>query len=127
VLSAADKAFIASAAAYPQTGPLQPVTLPVIDTTGTQAEIGSPGEEDVFTFTVTKAGRHTIETGGQSDLVMKLFGPNSPTNLIAEDDDGGAGQNSRIVADLSTGAYFVQVRHYNTTSGTGSYTISVAH
>ena len=126
VLSATDIDFIASAAAYPRIGATQPVTLPVIDTSGTQADIGKPGEEDVFTFTVTKAGRHTIETGGQTDVVMKLFGPNNPTSLIAEDDDGGVGRNSRIVADLSTGNYFVQVRHYNTTKGTGAYTISVS-
>ena len=126
VLSETDKAFIASATAYPRTEAVHPVTLPVIDTTGTQAEIGAPGEEDVFTFTVAKDGRHTIETGGQTDVVMKLFGPNSSTNLIAEDDDGGVGQNSRIVTDLAAGTYLVQVRHYNTASGTGSYTISVA-
>jgi hypothetical protein len=56
---------------------------------------------------------------------MKLFGPNSQTALIAEDDDGGAGLNSRIVADLIPGQYFVQIRHFNTARGTGSYTIGV--
>ena len=55
----------------------------------------------MFKFTATTADRYTIETGGQTDVVMKLFGPGSKTDLIAEDDDGGAGQNSRIVADLS--------------------------
>jgi hypothetical protein len=125
VLSETDKAFIASAVAYPRTNTPEPVPLPVIDRSGTQAEIGEPGEEDVFTFTVAKTGQHTIETGGQTDVVMKLFGPNSRTNLIAEDDDGGQGRNSRIVRDLSVGTYYVQVRHYNTTNGTGAYTISV--
>jgi hypothetical protein len=57
---------------------------------------------------------------------MKLFGPNSKTRLIAEDDDGGAGFNSKIVADLIPGDYYVQVRHYNTSSGTGSYNIKVS-
>lgn len=124
VLSAMEQAFIASEKAYPRV--VQPVELSVIDTAGTSASIGMPGEEDLFTFTVTKAGRHTIETGGQTDVVMKLFGPNSRTSLIAEDDDGGVGRNSRIVADLMPGTYFVQIRHFDTARGTGSYTIKVS-
>jgi hypothetical protein len=75
---------------------------------------------------VKTGGRHIIQTGGQTDLVMKLFGPNSQTSLIAEDDDGGVGLNSRIVADLIPGQYFAQVRHYNKNNGTGSYSIGVS-
>lgn len=124
VLSALDKAFIASAEAYP--GKVRAaVELPVIDTTGTAADIGAPGEEDLFTFAVTTNGRHTIETGGQTDVVMKLFGPDSQTSLIAEDDDGGVGRNARITAELIPGEYAVQIRHYNTSQGTGSYNIKV--
>ncbi len=124
VLSALDTAFIASAEAYPgNVG--ETVELPVIDLTVTTADIGVPGEEDLFRFTANTAGLHTIDTGGETDMVIKLFGPNSQTILIAEDDDGGVGRNSRIVADLSPGEYFVQVRHYNGTSGTGEYTIKV--
>jgi hypothetical protein len=127
VLSSMDKAFIASAEAYPKTTTTAgPVTLKV-NGAAASASIGKPGEEDVFTFTVpiTKMGRHVIETGGQTDVVMKLFGPNSQTNVIAEDDDGGEGFNSRIVRSLGPGKYFVQIRHYNKQLGTGSYTIKV--
>jgi hypothetical protein len=124
VLSAIDKAFIAGPEGYPSAAP-QAIELPVIDLEGTQAQIGTAGEEDVFTFTASSAGRHTIETGGQTDVVMKLFGPNSQTTVIAEDDDGGDGNNSRIVADLLPGKYFVQIRHYNRAQGTGAYSIRV--
>jgi Astacin (Peptidase family M12A)/Bacterial pre-peptidase C-terminal domain len=123
VLSKLDKEFIASARAYPRVA-VQMVELS-INAAPTSAKIGVQGEEDVFTFTVTSGGRHTIETGGQTDVVMKLFGPNNQTNLIAEDDDGGIGMNSRIVADIIPGKYFVQIRHFNKTSGTGDYSISV--
>jgi pre-peptidase len=92
----------------------------------TSAEIGVPGEEDLFKFTVTSGGRHTIETGGQTDVVMKLFGPDSQTSLIAEDDDGGVGLNARIVADIIPGQYFVPIRHFNKARGTGSYSIRVS-
>jgi hypothetical protein len=56
---------------------------------------------------------------------MKLFGPDSQTQLITEDDDNGQGYNPRITADLVPGKYFVQVRHYNRASGTGAYGIKV--
>ena len=88
-------------------------------------EIKQPGEEDLFTFSATQAGRHIVETSGNTDVVMKLYGPNSRTNLLAEDDDGGEGLNSRISRALSVGEYLVQLRHYNRSGGTGAYQISV--
>lgn len=124
VLSELDKAFIASAQAYPGKE-TQKVELD-INAAPTQTSIGVPGEEDLFTFTVTSAGRYAIETGGQTDVVMKLFGPNSQTSLISEDDDGGAGLNSKIVADLIPGQYLIQIRHFNEKRGTGSYSIKVS-
>ena len=124
VLSNLDKEFIASASAYPRVA-VQAVELGV-DAAPTPAKIGEPGEEDLFKFTVTSGGRHTIETDGQTDVVMKLFGPNSQTSLIAEDDDGGVGVNSRIVADIIPGQYFVPIRHFSKARGTGSYSIRVS-
>jgi len=126
VLSQLDRVFIASELAYPRDEIPEPVDLPVIDTAGTPARIGLPGEEDMFKFAASTAGRYTVETSGQTDLVMKLFGPGSTTDLIAEDDDGGEGWNSKIVADLSPGEYFVQIRHYNTSGGSGDYFIKVS-
>ena len=126
VLSQLDRTFIASGLAYPPGEIPEPVDLSVIDTSGTPASIGKPGEEDMFKFTATTTDRYTIETDGQTDVVMKLFGPGNKTDLIAEDDDGGVGRNSRIVADLSPGEYFVQIRHYNTSGGTGDYAIKVS-
>lgn len=123
VLSATDKAFIASAKAYPPTT-AQPIVLPV-NGAPAEASIGKPGEEDVYLFTVAAANRHLIETSGHTDVVMKLFGPDSQTNLIAEDDDSGVAFNAKIVKDLLPGKYFVQVRHYNREQGTGPYSIRV--
>lgn len=123
VLSELEKTFIASKDAYPRI-PVQAVELG-INAAPTQVSIGKPGEEDLFTFTVKTRGRHVIETGGQTDVVMKLFGPNSQTKLIAEDNDAGVGLNSRIVANLIAGQYFVQIRHFNKARGTGSYSIKV--
>ncbi len=100
-----------------------PVELSVFEG-ATAASIGSPGEEDLYKFTVRTAGRYTIETEGPTDLIMKLYGPSK--TLIAQDDDSGAGRNPRIVRQLMPGEYTVQVRHYNSTGGTGTYSVKVS-
>jgi Astacin (Peptidase family M12A)/Bacterial pre-peptidase C-terminal domain len=125
VLSGVDKSYVASAEAYPKTAPtvVDAVEIKVNATKRTAASIGKAGEEDLFKFTVATGGSHVIDTRGPTDVVMKLYGPNSPTALIAEDDDSGVDTNARIAADLIAGLYYVQVRHYNRASGTGSYSV----
>jgi hypothetical protein len=127
VLSDLDEGFIASAEAYPKDGPTtsEAVELEVNASARTDASIGKAGEEDLFTFEVTAGGRHVIDTRGDTDLVMNLYGPDSTTSLIASDDDSGVDLNARIVASLVPGRYYVQVRHYNTEGGTGTYTVKV--
>jgi hypothetical protein len=124
-ISQMDASYIGSSAAYPGIPTTPMVTLPVVDVSGTPAEIGSPSEEDIFSFTVIQSGKHIMETRGATDLVMQLFGPNSSTALIAYDDDSGNGRNSRIEQDLETGSYILQVRHYNTARGQGKYSVLV--
>lgn len=127
-LSDQDKAFVAGALMYPGRtggggGANDPTPIDVFR--GVEAEISASGEEDVFTFTVEQAGRHIVETTGSTDVVLVLFGPDSKTRKIAENDDGGQGQNSRIAIDLQKGVYYAAVRHYNQDGGTGAYRIKV--
>ncbi|HKP85668.1 MAG TPA: M12 family metallopeptidase [Blastocatellia bacterium] len=124
-LSDVDKGF--ARRVYPSQEPVAGgvVEIPVFEG-GVAAEIGQPGEEDQFKFTAKSQGRYTVETDGSTDLIMKLFGPNNQTTLVAQDDDSGEGRNPKITADLVKGDYFVQVRHYNTSSGTGQYAIRVS-
>jgi hypothetical protein len=127
ILSAMDKSFISSALAYPPTAPtvVDARQIQVNPSRRTSASIGQAGEEDLFKFQVITGGAHVIDTRGPTDVVMKLFGPDSPTQLIAEDDDSGYGTNALIRADLIPGLYYVQVRHYNRTGGTGKYSVKV--
>jgi hypothetical protein len=127
VLSATDKAFIAGAKMYPKTGTTtsDATELTVNASKRTSASIGKIGEEDLFRFTAKSDGRYVIDTRGPTDVVMKLFGPNSETALIAEDDDSGVDSNARIAANLIAGDYYVQVRHYNRASGMGKYSVKV--
>jgi len=127
VLSATDKSYMGSAQAYPKSAPTvdDAKELKVDARARTSASIGKPGEEDLYKFTVAQGGSHVIDTRGPTDVVMKLFGPDSATALIAEDDDSGVDANARIVRPLVPGLYRVQVRHYNRAKGTGDYSIRV--
>jgi hypothetical protein len=127
ILSQMDKSFIAGAKMYPKTGGTSATakSLKVNATSRTQASIGKVGEEDLFKFTAASDGKYVIDTRGPTDVVMKLYGPNSETALIAEDDDSGIDTNAKISASLIAGEYFVQVRHYNRASGMGNYSIKV--
>jgi Astacin (Peptidase family M12A) len=136
VLSAQDRSFIATTYPRPVTpGPTPPGPTPptppaeptrlTVNSGDVSGKIGAPGEEDQFLFTVSQVGRHVMETHGKTDLVMKLYGPNNRTWLIAEDDDDGIGLNPRISRVLASGEYLLQIRHYNSSGGTGPYTIRV--
>ncbi|MBL8176644.1 MAG: pre-peptidase C-terminal domain-containing protein [Bryobacterales bacterium] len=127
ILSAMDKAFVAGAKMYPKTdtGTDKATVIKVNDSKRTAAEIGMPGEEDLFRFQANTAGTYTIETRGNTDVFMKLFGPDSETDVIAEDDDSGLATNARISRPLTAGEYYVQIRHYNQQQGTGKYSITV--
>ena len=127
VLSAMDRQFVAGAKMYPRTAPTvdSATALTVNARRRTGAAIGKFGEEDLFRFSADRDGHYVIDTRGPTDVVMKLFGPNQPTALIAEDDDSGYAYNARIGADLLAGDYWVQVRHYNRESGVGDYTVKV--
>jgi hypothetical protein len=126
-LSSMDKQFIAGAKMYPKAGPTIPDATPLTlnAKARTKGAIGKFGEEDLYTFTVTQPGRHIIDTRGPTDVVMKLFGPDSPTALIAEDDDSGYATNARIAVQLSPGQHWIQIRHYNREGGQGEYSVKV--
>ncbi len=128
VISAMDKAFVAGAQMYPKNAVTTATAteLKVNATKRTSAAIGKVGEEDLFVFTADRTGTYTVDTRGPTDTVMKLFGPDSETALIAEDDDSGLESNARIARSLIPGRYFIQVRHFNRKAGMGNYTVKLA-
>ncbi|NNM28474.1 MAG: peptidase, partial [Akkermansiaceae bacterium] len=124
-LSQTDKAFIGSM--YPKSGDPVPevVALTVGEVIVRAASIGDPGEEDLFSFRVPSTGKYVVETKGDTDVVMKLFGPDSRSILVDEDDDSGEARNARIEAELPPGEFTVQLRHFSESAGTGDYGVSV--
>jgi hypothetical protein len=117
--------FLYSNAVHGAEGPAEkpPLEL-IVNGAELQGEISTGGERDRYTFRVTAAGVHAIETSGTTDTFVSLFGPNSETRLIAEDDDSGPGNLSLLSQNLSVGQYVVRVRHFSA-SQTGPYGISV--
>jgi len=117
--------FMYSNAVHGAEGPSEkpPLEL-VVNGPAIQGEISAGGERDRYMFRVATAGTHALETSGSTDTFVSLFGPNSETRLIAEDDDSGPGTLSLLVQNLAVGQYFVRVRHFSPAS-TGPYGISV--
>lgn len=121
-LSDLDQQFIRGEKMYPRDAEDQIMELAVAQ--AFIAEIGQAGEIDRYSFEVDTPGTVTVQTLGTSDLVMLLYGPNSQTTRIAEDDDSGGGRNAMITAALESGTYHVEVRHFDPVK-TGEYRILV--
>ena len=108
-LSTTDKSFIGTL--YP--GIVKPENELTIDAPAINAEIGAFGEVDKYSFVVTTAGNYRMETEGDLDLVMSLFGPNNETRFLDQDDDSGRRLNARITRTLQPGLYHLKVRHHS--------------
>lgn len=119
-LSGGDKSFIATI--YPKA--VKPIVDLTVDARIKKAAIGAHGEMDYYRFVTANRGLYTIQTSGSTDVFLQLFGPNSDTTLIAEDDDSGTWMNAKVVALLEPATYYVNVRHFRP-RGTGKYGISV--
>jgi hypothetical protein len=122
-LSEADKAFIGSEGGYP--GGTEAEVPEIAVGEETRAEIGRPGEQDLFQFRARAMAAFQVETTGGTDVMLALYGPDSRTRLLEEDDDDGTGLNARIVRRLDEGTYYVQVQHYNPDAGVGEYGVRV--
>jgi len=119
-LSPRDQEFIG--ALYPGARKATPILA--LDAPATTAAIGYFGEVDSYAFNILRPGPVRIETEGDTDVVLSLFGPDDPTRAVAIDNDSGSGHNARILRRLRPGTYTVRVRHFKP-DRTGSYRIGV--
>ena len=104
--------------------PQPEIPLLIVDANPMQADIGAPGEVDVFRFEVPSFGPYTLFTTGSSDTFMTLFGPNDPNIEVTSNDDGGENLNSQIDRNLSAGTYYLRIRLFSP-SATGNYAVAV--
>ncbi len=123
-LSDKDMEFVGSALAYPFPSDESIPRLSVVQDAVVNAELPA-GDHHLYCFSVGDPSAVTIETLGDTDLVLSLFGPDSKSAFIASDDDSGEERNARIVRHLPPGKYFVETRHYSR-RGDGSYGIRVS-
>lgn len=83
---------------------------------------------DWATFTLAEASEITIQTDGEDgDTVLALYGPDSSTTLVTEDDDGNGyfSEITRTGADaLPAGVYYVKVWEYGNDEAIDAYTLT---
>jgi hypothetical protein len=120
VMSATDKTFVATL--YPLVSKLENEIK--VDAPYLSASIGAFQEVDTYNFRVDNGGKFKIETEGNSDMSVSLFGPDDATRMIDQDDDSGRRLNARILAELKPGVYTARVRHFSD-KRTGDYQIGV--
>lgn len=121
ILSSTDKTFIGTEKNYPKAAAIRLD----INAPAKEAEVGQPGEQDNFEFSVVEPAIYTVETEGPTDVMMSLYGPQSQTQPLAEDDDSGTDRNAKLTMPLERGNHRVQIRHFNSTGGTGRYKVAV--
>jgi hypothetical protein len=79
------------------------------------------GDEDWFSFRLNSPGTIRVTTEGSLDTRLSLYGPNSSSQEISSDDDGGEDYNARITASLrEPGLYYIRCYPYSEDT-TGSY------
>ncbi len=81
--------------------------------------IGTPGDWDYFKFTSTQSCQIAIESNGSTDTFGYLF--DASGNQLACDDDSGPDYNFRILKNISSGTFFIAVKHYG--QGLGDYSL----
>ncbi|WP_051155220.1 S8 family serine peptidase [Anabaena sp. 90] len=87
-----------------------------IGTDGGTTQVGNK-DVDIFRFEVVVPGTVTIELGSHPnnandfDTLLRLF--NSSGTELAFDDDGGAGDFSRLEVSLNPGVYYAGISGYN--------------
>ena len=83
--------------------------------------IGTAGDNDYYRVNVSDVGTLTVYTTGNTDTYGYLL--NSAGGELASNDDS-TDANFRIIRAVTTGTYYVRVRHYSST-GTGPYVLRV--
>jgi len=108
-----------------------PVAVNATIVAGTKAgEISESGQLQLYPFVLAAAAEVEIELrSGDFDAYLTLYqgaGPadRSPDNLLAEDDDSGAGVDARLALPLPAGSYLIEARPL-ISGATGAYTLEL--
>ena len=86
-------------------------------------EIESAGDKDYFKVVFWGTGKLTAYTSGSDDVEGALL-DDAGNTIAADNDSGGGDKQFQIVATVSPGVYYIEVKHHNE-SGIGAYTLHV--
>lgn len=105
---------------------LRPIALDALGAGQAQGTIESSGDSDWYTFTATVTGRVAIRQraglGSRLDSYLAVY--DQQNRLLAWDDDGGEGLNSRVEIDVVAGrSYRLRAGAYG--RSTGAYELLV--
>jgi hypothetical protein len=96
--------------------------VPVVLTmavTNTAGNISYKGDADWYQFTVATTGTYRAQTylGTLTDTIMKLYGPDSQSTFL-EQNDNAVGLASRLIRSLDPGIYYIKITAPLTKTGT---------
>ena len=97
-------------------------TVSLSNGSGSRNGVLTAGDVDFFRINVTSSGTLNIYTTGSTDTFGNLYSANG--SALTYNDDYNS-YNFRINWPVSSGTYYVSVRHYNASSGQGAYTLCV--
>lgn len=95
----------------------------VLAINGSSAGVLHAGDIDYFAVNVPQAGRLVVRSTGGTDTFGSLLSSSGQVMLTNDDTNG---INFELNQEVDAGRYFVAVRHYNATSGTGSYGLTAS-
>ncbi len=85
--------------------------------------IDTVGDEDLFKIILPSTGMLTINSTGE-DVFEYLLSSTSNNRVLANADIQGDGHNMRTLGPLTSGTYYIKVRHIEP-NGTGDYVLNV--
>ncbi len=93
---------------------------------GCDSSVSGRGHARYYTFTLDQQSEVTIDLESEVDTYLYLREEEATSGTAQhEDDDGGDGTNSRIVATLAAGTYTIEATTYST-GVTGNFTLTVS-
>jgi len=88
-----------------------------------RATLSQMWEIDWYKFVINDPADYFMETSGDIDVMIILYGDNPPNGLLGKDDNSGKGKNALLKRNLQKGTYHIAVR--SSANSTGKYAIVV--
>jgi len=88
-----------------------------------RATLSQMWEMDWYSFEIANPGNYYIESQGDIDVMIVLYGNNPPNGLIAKDDNSGKDKDAILKQSLQKGVYNIAIR--SSSNSIGKYSIVV--